>query len=100
MWAPLSLTLLIMMLNSCQGPINNRQPKMITEAEAIEIAKEAIEGKIQPQTDSPITVQHHEGRYIITFVHITPSDMLGPDYDARVTIDARTGAVLEILGGS
>jgi uncharacterized membrane protein YkoI len=72
---------------------------MTTKSEAIEIAKKAIEGKVKPQENCPITVERKKFRYIITFVHINPPGVLGPDYDAKVTIDVQTGQVLDILGG-
>ena len=71
---------------------------MISEAEAIEIARRAIVGKVSLQEDAPIRVQRRRSRYTITFIHINAPGVRGPDYDARVTIDARTGEVYEILG--
>jgi hypothetical protein len=72
---------------------------MLTASDAIEIANKAIEGKVELQEGSPITTTHQRGRYIVTFVHINPPGVRGADYDARVTINAQTGEVLEILGG-
>ena len=40
------------------------------------------------------------GNYIVTFVNVLPPGMLGADYAARVTIDAKTGMVEKILAGS
>lgn len=73
---------------------------MITESSAIEIAEKAIEGKVELQEGSHIVAKLQKGRYIVTFVRVNPPGVRGPDYDARVTIDAKTGDILEILGGS
>jgi len=72
---------------------------MITEAEAISIAKNAIRGKVTPQEDAPIETELENERYVVTFVHVNPPDTLGPDFDAQVTIDANSGEVLNIIGG-
>ena len=71
---------------------------MLTEEECIEIARHAIAGKVDLQEGAPIKVERRDKKYIVTFVHNTPSHMLGPDYDARITIDAESGEVIEILG--
>jgi hypothetical protein len=36
----------------------------------------------------------------VTFPHQNAPGVRGPDFDAQVTIDARTGKVLQILAGS
>jgi len=71
---------------------------MLTREESIEIARQAIAGKVELQEGAPIEVEFRGKHYIVTFVHYTPPHMLGPDYDAKVTIDAESGAVIEILG--
>ncbi len=63
-------------------------------------SKKAIEGGIKPQENSPIEAELRDDRYVVTFVCIWPPETLGPDYSAKVTIDARSGEVLEILAGS
>lgn len=73
---------------------------MISEDEAREIARQAILGKIEPQQGAEVRAERRRRRWVVTFVHVTPPDELGPDYDARVTIDAETGEVVEILGGT
>ncbi|MBW4644930.1 MAG: PepSY domain-containing protein [Goleter apudmare HA4340-LM2] len=73
---------------------------MITQDQAIEIAKQEIQGKVEPQQDAPIKVELKDNRYIVVFEHINPPGTRGPDYDAKVTIDGNSGKVLEILGGS
>lgn len=72
----------------------------ISEAEAVTIAQQAIEGKATHHQGEPIEVEYQNNQYIVTFVHILPPNTHGADYDAQVTINARTGEVLEILGGS
>lgn len=71
---------------------------MLTAEECIEIARGAIAGKVELQEGAPINVERRDKKYIVTFVHNTPPHMLGPDYDARVTIDAESAEVIEILG--
>ncbi len=73
---------------------------MITESSAIEIAQEAIVNKVELQNDAPITATLEGERYVVIFERNDPPGVRGPDYDAKVTIDARSGEVLEILGGS
>ena len=73
---------------------------MITRTEALDIARKAIEGSVVPQAGAPVDVQLADGRYTVVFTHILPPGTRGPDYDARVTIEASSGKVLEILGGS
>jgi hypothetical protein len=72
---------------------------MITKDRAIEIAERSIVGKARRQEGSPITVELNDGAYIVTFVHQNPPGVKGADYDARVTVDAKTGDVKEILVG-
>lgn len=73
---------------------------MITEAEAIKIAEQAISGKLETQPGAPVKVTIEGEKYTVIFERINPPNTLGPDYDAKVTVDAETGEVLEILGGS
>lgn len=73
---------------------------MITQDEAIEIAKKAIKGSITPQQNAPIEVELKNDQYIVVFVCIWPPGTRGPDFSARVTIDAHSGRVLEILAGA
>lgn len=72
---------------------------MLTESEAIAIARRALVGKVTPQDGAPVVVDTEGDRLIVTFVHHNPPGVRGPDYDARVTLDRRSGRVLEILGG-
>lgn len=78
------------------------QGKMITKSEATEIATAAIKGKMKIQEGAPITVELKGKDYIVTFGWIPPKGtkgpILGPDYTAKVTLDAYTGSVKKILG--
>ena len=72
----------------------------ISEAEAIRIAEAAIKGHVKRQADDPIEVARDGDVYTVTFVHQTPPNMLGADYDAQVTLNAITGDVIEVKLGS
>lgn len=82
------------------GGHHDQEPTMLTNEEAIAIARQAIKGKTKLQKGSPVTIQRKGGACVVTFVHINPPGTLGPDYDARVTIDTQTRTVTELLGGS
>ncbi len=73
---------------------------MISPAEALAIATEAIAGNVEHRPDEPIEVVRRDDRYVVTFVHVNPPGVRGANYDARVTIDAESGEVTEILAGS
>jgi hypothetical protein len=74
------------------------RPRGIPESAALAIARNAIAGKVELQAGSPVTVVRRKNCYVVTFVHRLPPGVRGPDYDAEVTIDGRTGEVLEVLG--
>jgi hypothetical protein len=73
---------------------------VITPEEAVDAARRALPGLAEVPEDGPIETVRRRGRYVVTFVRVNPPGVRGPDYDARVTIDARTGGVLEVLGAS
>lgn len=73
---------------------------MISSAQAISNASNAIVGTVDLQQGAPITAVLSGKIYVVTFGVILPADTLGPDYAARVTVDAFTGDVLSILGSS
>lgn len=77
-----------------------RRAAHITEAQAIEIARRAIQGKIDLQSPDAVKVRRERGRYVVIFEHDNPPGVRGADYDAKVTIDRATGDVIELLGGS
>jgi len=73
---------------------------MLERVEALAIAEQAIQGKMNEQRGAPVTIQLGEGRYIVTFGRVNPPGVRGPDYNVRVTIDAESGEVLELLVAS
>jgi hypothetical protein len=79
--------------------VEKTQTKMLTESEAINIAKRTIKGKAIPQDGSPITAELKDSTYVVTFVHINPPGVKGADYDARILLDATTGEVKQLLLG-
>jgi uncharacterized membrane protein YkoI len=73
---------------------------MISKDEAIRIARKAIEGGVELSEGGGVEVVQQGEVYIVTFTRNDPPGTRGPDYDARVTINARTGEVIELLGSS
>ena len=73
---------------------------MKTQEEAVELARQAVVGKATLQPEGPVETVRENDRYIVTFVHVNPPGVRGPDFDARVTLDASTGDVIQILGAS
>jgi len=71
-----------------------------TQEEAVELARQAVVGKATLQPEGPVETVRENDRYIVTFVHVNPPGVRGPDFDARVTLDASTGDVIQILGAS
>lgn len=75
---------------------------MISESKAIEIAIAAIKGKMKTQKGASITAELKGRDYIVTFGWTHPKGitkpMLAPSYTAKVTLDAFTGSVKQILG--
>jgi len=71
-----------------------------TQEEAVELARQAVVGKATLQPEGPVETVRETDRYIVTFVHVNPPGVRGPDFDARVTLDASTGDVIQILGAS
>jgi hypothetical protein len=81
------------------GASSGDQWKM-TESQAIAKARQAIAGKITPQDGAPVQILRVDGNYVVTFVHVNPVGTRGPDFEARVHIDAETGEVVGLLAGS
>ena len=73
---------------------------MISETEAVAKARAAIQGKIIPQVGAPVEVRLQGDDYVVTFVHVNPPGTRGPDYEAQVHLNARTGEVTALLFGS
>jgi hypothetical protein len=68
-------------------------------ARAIVIAREALAGRVQLTAPADARVERQGATFVVTFpIRLAPGER-GADWDARVTIDAATGDVLELLGG-
>jgi hypothetical protein len=70
-----------------------------TADEAITGARAAIEGKIEPGPGAAVTAVRRGDRWIVEWA-FPPQPRRGPDFEARVELDARSGEVLSILAGS
>ena len=73
---------------------------MISESRAIEIARAACAGKMEIPADVQPRVSVAGRRCVVVFPTKLPPGTRGADYHAKVTLDAKTGAVIEVLGGS
>lgn len=69
---------------------------MLTRDEAVGIAGKAVEGTFESHELARIDVELVDDRYIVTFVLIVPPLTVGSGF-VQVTLDARTGEVLERL---
>ena len=74
-------------------------PDLISDAEAVSLARAACEGKVEIPADVVPQVSREGHRVVVLFPTRLPPGTLGPDHHARVTLDATTGEVLELLGG-
>jgi hypothetical protein len=72
----------------------------VSSAAAIDTARRALVGKINLPADTPVTTERRGGHWVVTFPLALPPGTKGADYYARVTIDATSGEVVEILGGA
>jgi hypothetical protein len=70
----------------------------IPRERAIDLTRRALAGKVDLPPAAPVTVELRGDRYVVTFPIPPRPGVRGADYHARVTLDAATGAVLEILG--
>lgn len=72
----------------------------ISDKRAIEIAHAAIAGHVDLTEPDSVVVKRADGVITVTFPHTNPPGVRGPDFEAQVTIDAATGDVITLLGGS
>lgn len=74
---------------------------MVSREDAIEIARESIEGHFKYDETREIQAELKDGQYIVTFPfrELGPTER-GPDYAAQVWVDAWTGDILKLLAGS
>lgn len=73
------------------------------DQQAIDLARKAIVGKATPDDDASVTVTR-EGKIlhdsvIVEFGQYNPPGTRGPDFAARVTLDAKTGEVKDLQVG-
>ena len=74
------------------------KPGYISKAEAETIAKK--ENQCRYDTSQKIKVFLKNGIYTVTFPNKLPQNSLGPDFAAKIKIDAKTGKVISIMAGS
>lgn len=73
--------------------------QIISDEQAIAIARDTIRGKVELSEPEHITIARHDDEIVVTFERDNPPGVRGADFDAQVTLDAYTGEVIEILGG-
>lgn len=72
----------------------------MSDDEAIAAARTALAGRVNPQAGGPIRVTREGQRISVEFGRHDPPGTRGPDFDARVVVDAGSGRILSVLGGS
>jgi len=74
---------------------------LITEDEAIAIAKETVGDAMEINSQTPVTVTlEGDVVYVVIFEANVPEGTLGAEFIAKVIIDSRTGQVIDWLVGS
>ncbi len=73
--------------------------QVISETKAVELARAACAGKAEIPAGTAARVVFDAGRCVVTFPTALAPGTRGSDYHAKVTLDARTGAVIEVLSG-
>ena len=68
---------------------------MITQQEAIAIARREVEDALQG-ADTPVEAELKDGQYVVEFKYAWPPGTRGPSF-VRITVDASSGEVLERL---
>lgn len=76
-------------------------PSLITTEEAVVRAKAAIGDRLKLPSDDLIDIQLRERHYVVTW-RLPPvaGTVARGDYAAKVTVDAASGEVVEVLAGS
>lgn len=69
------------------------------EQQAIAAATSAIEGKLEPDHEAIATATHHGDVWEVIW-EVPGRTGRGPDFEAKVTLDALSGRVIEVLAGS
>ena len=73
---------------------------MIDQDRAREIALQAVDGFVAMPPGTPVTAERRDDRFVVTIGSGPPPGVRGADYQARITVDANSGEVLELLFGS
>jgi len=81
------------------SPESKGESALISEEKAVAAARAACADRVAIPATSRPRVEFAGGRCVVTFPTDLPKGTRGADWHARVTLDARTGAVLEVLGG-
>jgi hypothetical protein len=80
---------------------NKGKSLVMSKEKAEELARKEIEGKINIPPNTPVEVRtDNDGNYVVTFKTVLKPDERGADYHAQVTVDGKTGKILNILSGS
>ena len=87
----------VVFLAGCAGEDAKSEHK-ISDKAAIAIAKQY--NTMKYDTRQKITVERIENRIIVTFPIYLPGGGFGPDYAAKIFLDAETGEFIGGLGGS
>ena len=98
---PLIQLILLPAVAACAtvGPANSgEEPTMITQAKAIEIAQDRIDGNVKLSETARLVVTETDEHFVVTW-EVGPLQR-GPDFDARVVIDKATGEIVEFMVGS
>jgi hypothetical protein len=80
-----------------------QETKMLTDEEAIAMAREAVSDLNFSKWAAPPTVERDGDRCTVTFPIVQPEDEepeLGPDYDAKVEMDCRLRKITQVFVGS
>jgi hypothetical protein len=70
-----------------------------TAAEAIALANDAIAGRVTPRPGAEVHATCTDDAWEVVWVLAGPPQR-GPDFEAKVTIDAWSGEVTSVLAGS
>lgn len=73
---------------------------MIDRQAAIDIARAASQGVLEVPLNAPVEVEEADDALVVSFLAQNPPGVRGPDFHARVRLDAESGEVLEIVAGS
>jgi uncharacterized membrane protein YkoI len=83
-----------------EGGWMTQEDARISDDAAVRAARKAVRGHVTLTRGGEVRVENEDDRVVVEFVRRNAPGERGPDYEARVTLDARTGEVLDILGGS